>query len=196
VYNINTTGDRTLTWGGLAATAVGETTGTNYFEGQTTNSLPGYKVIITIPAGENGEAGEWVKVSEITSPVPSKFVEDNAGYNTYPRNVGLIDDNVSTDIDHIQIQGLEKITHKKTTSSASVERFKGTSKKQGKVRKVFDSINDTDVTYLEDYHTGLNYSGDADYTTAVYVLRVESDEPANFATWCSTSFLHMAILKY
>lgn len=185
VYNTNTTGDRTLTWGGFAGTAVGETTGTNYFEGQTTNPDPGYKVIVTIPAGENGEAGEWVKVSEISSPVASKFVEDNAGYNTYPRNVALIDDNVSTDIDHIQIQGLEKITHKKTTSSSSVERFKGTSKKQGKVRKVFDSINDTDVTYLEDYHTGLNYSGDADYTTAVYVLRVESDEPANFATWCS-----------
>ncbi len=189
VYNVNTTGDRTITWGGFMGIGQGESAETNslthYLEGQSTNPSPGHQVILTIPAGENGEPGEWVKVAVINAPVYSKFVEENPGYSTYPRNVGLIGDNVSADIDHIQIQGLEKITHKKSTTSSAVERFKGTSKKQGKVRKVFDSINDTNVTYLEDYHTGLNYSGDADYTTAVYVLRVESDEPANFATWCS-----------
>lgn len=181
----NGDGSYTFTAGGLAIPTQGSFT-------QDGSPSPGEVARIELPAN-----GDWYKVQIIQLPFSNQILKYDVDNAEAPRQDRVEyplhpEDGDSNDI-QIALSYIDKIEVKPAVSDnydyekLSMERFADAGKKQGYVRKVFEWNQEANfsggTTKLEINQTGLDYSGDAGYTTACFVLTIPSNDSSTASQW-------------
>ncbi len=180
-------GDKSFTWGGFCQSDFGSAL-------QAGQSAGG----ITIPAD-----GSWKLISSVENPGLSlkHDVDNNLTSSTYYREEFPLhpEDGDSTDFLGIKLSGIDRIEYTLPASESSarkagMERFTGTGKKQGEVRRTFNwdpGYSGDNAKIINISYSDLDYSGDSGHTTAVFVLKADFEDTSD-----ATSFVNDFISTY
>lgn len=178
-------GDKTFAWGGFCISDFGSPT-----------QRGADAVGIIIPAD-----GSWKLIANIGNPgVQLKHDSDN-NLNTYFREEFPLhpEDGDSTDFLGIKLSGIAEVEYSLPSSESDarkvgMERFTGTGKKQGEVRRTFNwdpGHSGDNAKIINISQTDLDYSGDNGHTTAVFVLKGDFEDTSD-----ATSFVNDFISTY
>ena len=180
-------GNRTFTWGGFCSSDFGSAL-------QAGQPAAG----ITIPAD-----GSWKLIASIENPglTLKHDTDNNLTSSTYYREEYPLhpEDGDSTDLLGIKLSGIDRIEYTLPASPSSarkagMERFTGTGKKQGEVRRTFNwdpGHSGDNAKIINISYSDLDYSGDSGHTTAVFVLKADFEDTSD-----ATSFVNDFISTY